>query len=168
MSKTQTLHCQAGHDWSRPSQRGKPPLTCPQHRPIAVIKVVDHTDPRPTRNQVLQCKAGHAWARKAQKGKPPAWCPEHRPQAKVALVRDESNVVDPPLAPAPKPSTRAYESPDEVLEYLTQTNPLYPEQVLKLEYIEKQLGSGRREQVDVNNLLETRRLILARLKSAVA
>ncbi len=30
--KMQTLHCLSGHDWERPSQRGKPPRYCPEHR----------------------------------------------------------------------------------------------------------------------------------------
>lgn len=31
--KTQTLKCAAGHEWTRPSQRGKPPRFCPEHKP---------------------------------------------------------------------------------------------------------------------------------------
>lgn len=30
--KMQTLTCSAGHAWTRPSQRGKPPKLCPEHK----------------------------------------------------------------------------------------------------------------------------------------
>ncbi len=36
---TVTLHCQAGHDWERPSQRGRRPLWCPEHRPRNELSV---------------------------------------------------------------------------------------------------------------------------------
>lgn len=29
----QTLTCKAGHDWTRPAQRGAPPRYCPDHAP---------------------------------------------------------------------------------------------------------------------------------------
>lgn len=31
--KMMTLKCAAGHEWTRPSQRGKPPKFCPDHKP---------------------------------------------------------------------------------------------------------------------------------------
>jgi hypothetical protein len=34
MPNTVTLHCSAGHDWQRLSQRGRRPLWCPEHRPV--------------------------------------------------------------------------------------------------------------------------------------
>lgn len=33
--KMMTLTCRAGHEWQRPSQRGKPPHYCPKHKPGA-------------------------------------------------------------------------------------------------------------------------------------
>lgn len=33
MSKTMTLTCKAGHTWTRPAQRGRPPIFCPEHAP---------------------------------------------------------------------------------------------------------------------------------------
>jgi hypothetical protein len=40
--KIQTLRCQHGdgHDWTRPSQRGKPPHFCPEHKPAVGVKPV--------------------------------------------------------------------------------------------------------------------------------
>lgn len=36
IEKMQTLRCRYGdgHDWTRPSQRGKPPHYCPEHKPL--------------------------------------------------------------------------------------------------------------------------------------
>lgn len=33
--KMMTLKCAAGHTWERPSQRGKPPKFCPDHKPAS-------------------------------------------------------------------------------------------------------------------------------------
>lgn len=40
--KTMTLKCQhgEGHEWTRPSQRGKPPHFCPDHTPAKKDKIV--------------------------------------------------------------------------------------------------------------------------------
>lgn len=155
MSKTQTLQCKAGHEWSRPSQKGKRPFWCPKHRPATTTVA---------KTQTLTCRAGHDWTRPSAKGKPPVWCPKHKPVVLPIVVEEISE----PMLRTVKVVVSKYETPEDVLEILTQPNPLDPEAVHKLEYIETQLGSGRREQKDILPLMETRRLILDRLKRASA
>lgn len=87
MSKTVTLHCQAGnHSWERPAQRGRKPLNCPEHQPEPVVT-------KTTNGMVeLHCEAGdHTWQRPSQRGKRPASCPEC--VAKAEPVASEPTVV---------------------------------------------------------------------------
>ncbi len=62
-AKLMTLHCEVGHDWQRPSQRGKPPRRCPKHaevkppRPVAVrvVHTEGDADPYPVDEYPLVC-----------------------------------------------------------------------------------------------------------------
>lgn len=52
--KLQALHCEIGdHDWSRPSQRGRPPRVCPEcqgeNAPAVQRAILNPLDPRLTR-----------------------------------------------------------------------------------------------------------------------
>ncbi len=34
MSEKETLHCEQGHDWTRPKVRGRKPSWCSEHKPV--------------------------------------------------------------------------------------------------------------------------------------
>jgi hypothetical protein len=76
-NKIQTLHCRAGHDWERESQRGKPPVWCAEHKPEKITPV--RMDIKTTSGGaiVLTCKDCHnEWERERQRGRMPVRCPE--------------------------------------------------------------------------------------------
>lgn len=95
MPDMQLLTCEAGHEWTRPSQRGRPPRFCPDHVPPpeeapakaaflagngdntnTAPAIVEHSGPRPTVE--LWCEAGqHKWNRLSQRGRKPISCPDH-------------------------------------------------------------------------------------------
>jgi hypothetical protein len=82
--KMQTLTCRAGHEWTRPSQRGKPPVWCAEHRPADPPK----RDVKLTSGGsiVLTCaNCNKDWERPPQRGRKPSLCPDCKPEKKAPL-----------------------------------------------------------------------------------
>lgn len=82
VAKTIKLFCENGqHWWKRESQRGRPPLNCPKHRPAPVKKSAPQT-------VELYCEEGnHTWDW-VKRGFEPINCPQHR-EKKVTAPRTE-------------------------------------------------------------------------------
>lgn len=82
MPESMTLRCEAGHDWQRPSQRGRPPRFCPDHQPVAKTKATK-TYSKSDQQQKMQAGRERARAerRKSSKSKVDAfrkWLPKDR------------------------------------------------------------------------------------------
>jgi hypothetical protein len=110
--------------------------------------------------ETLRCRAGHDFTRPLVRGKKPAWCPDHRPQVKKPV-----EALPEPLSAAPEPAPKSEQpvlSATLVKALVAETTevlialPDGDETRRKLQYIIRQLKSGKREAGDVKMLRETR------------
>jgi hypothetical protein len=110
--------------------------------------------------ETLRCRAGHDFTRPLVRGKKPQWCPDHRPQAKKPVEA----LLEPSESPQvpEKVEDKAVLSATLVKALVAETTevlialPDGDETRRKLQYIIRQLKSGKREAGDVKMLRETR------------
>lgn len=98
----ETLYCEPGdHKWRRPKTRGRKPISCGDHKPVAVVQA----NPAGQKVETLHCVTGnHNWERVSVRGRKPTDCPEHKPTQAVTTPR----ITAPRPANQPVGSTTLY------------------------------------------------------------
>lgn len=180
--KIQELWCKPGvHFYKREAIKGRKPIACDEHRHLV--------DPVPAKEELF-CKSGHTWERRSgSKGRKPQYCPDHAPKppraarSRTAPQRAASEPVvetlycqegdhdwerevkkgKKPLSCPKHTANVVVKTPSITLEELERDYKIPHEELLKLEYCDKQL-SRERPADDQRFTMETRNAIVRRLR----